>query len=155
MDDNNSVIDGELVPAGSASGPAAANQADIALEMERLIKGHMASLDRLKDELEKHRGLLDAILENDLTYQEHAAQAKEAAKVKTATKRQILKQPQAADLDNKIKSIRSQIKETQGALSDYLREYQRISGLSEIEGEDGEIRQIVYTAKLVKRSSLN
>ena len=38
-------------------------------------------------------------------------------------------------------------------LSDYLREYQRLSGSNEIEGEDGELREIVYTAKLVKKSA--
>lgn len=129
------------------------NQADIALEMESLIKSHVVSIERLKGELDKNKSMLDAIFENDPTYKDHSEKAKEAAKVKTGTKQQILKQPQAADLDNKVKSIRSQIKETQGALSDYLREYQRISGLTEIEGEDGEIREIIYTAKLVKRAS--
>ena len=37
-------------------------------------------------------------------------------------------------------------------LSDYLREYQRLSGSNEIEGEDGELRTIVYVAKLVRKS---
>lgn len=151
MDNSDQVIDGELVSSAASASPA--NQADIALEMERLIKSHVASIERLKDELDKNKSMLDAIFENDPTYKDHSEKAKEAAKVKSGTKLQILKQPQAADLDSKVKSMRSQIKETQGALSDYLREYQRISGLTEIEGEDGEIREIIYTAKLVKRSS--
>jgi len=45
------------------------------------------------------------------------------------------------------------LKDLQNALSDYLREYQRLSGSNEIEGDDGEVREIVYVAKLVKRTS--
>lgn len=96
---------------------------------------------------------MDGILDNDSTYQEHSEAAKEAAKVKAATKQQILKQPQAADLAEKVRSIRSQIKENKASLSDYLREFQRMSGINEIEGSDGEIREIVFTAKLVNKSS--
>ena len=64
-----------------------------------------------------------------------------------------MKRPDVAALAGKLKSLKSEKKELQEGLSDYLREYQRLSGSNEIEGEDGEIRQIVYVAKLVKKSS--
>ena len=48
--------------------------------------------------------------------------------------------------------MKSEQSELKTGLSDYLREYQRLSGSNEIEGEDGEVREIVYVAKLVKKS---
>src|SRR5258708_391260 len=127
------------------------NQAEVLISMEGMIKNHISAIDKLQEEYKKLKEMLDDIFASDATYQQHLEQAKETIKIKNATKQQILKQPQAADLDSKIKSLRSQIKENQASLSDYLGEYQRLSGVNEIEGEDGQVREIVYTAKLVKR----
>ena len=139
MDDQNSLPDQPVE-----------NQASILLNLESMIKTHISSLDNLQDELSKAKGLLDDIFANDEVYQKHDKDAKEAIKVRTATKQQLLKQPQAADLNVKIKSYRSQIAETQSALSDYLGEFQRISGVDEIEDEAGEMHKIVYVAKLIR-----
>lgn len=129
------------------------DEASVVLNMESMIKTLISTQEKLQDELGKCQDLLDAIFENDATYKDHSEKAKEAAKVKSATKQQILKQPQAADLANKVKTLKSELKENRASLSDYLREFQRMSGISEIEGHDGEIREIIYTAKLVKRSA--
>lgn len=133
--------------------PGAPNS-EILISMESLIKGHIATIDKLSDEAKKHKEMLDDIFSNDPTFQEHDKAAKEAGKVKQNTKAQILKQPQAADLDKKIKDLKSELKENEASLSDYLQEYARLSGVNEIEGDDGEVREIVYTAKLIKRSSI-
>ncbi|MCL5409330.1 MAG: hypothetical protein M1607_00540 [Patescibacteria group bacterium] len=145
-------MDEDSVAANASDNPINQdNRASIVLDLERLIKSHLTNIDQLRDELEKQQGLLDDIFNNDATYKEHTEQAKEAARVKSATKQQILKQPQAADLSNRVKTLKSELKELQGALSDYLQEYRRMSGASEIEDDNGEVREIVYTAKLVRR----
>lgn len=123
----------------------------VMFNMEALIKGHIATNDKLKEEVKKHKEMLDDIFANDPTYQEHNKAAKESNKIKAGTKSQILKQPQAAELDKKIKEMKQELKEGQGSLSDYLQEYARMSGVNEIEGEDGEVREIVYSAKLIKK----
>ncbi len=63
-----------------------------------------------------------------------------------------MKQPHVADVANKLKTLKSERAELEDGLSDYLREYQRLSGSNEIEGDDGQVRQIVYVAKLVRKS---
>ncbi|MDO8570237.1 MAG: hypothetical protein Q7R97_01470 [Candidatus Daviesbacteria bacterium] len=128
------------------------DEASVIINMESMIKSLISSNDRLREEMDLAKGMLDSILDNDPTYKEHSDLAKEAAKVKSQTKREILKQPQAGELANKVQSLRSQIKENKASMSDYLREYQRMSGVNEIEGEDGEIREIVFTAKLISKS---
>lgn len=140
------VIDGEVVADGEQNG------GQILVNMEAMIKNYVAAIDKLNTEAKKLKEMLDDIFNNDPTFQQHSEAAKEAAKKKGQTKAEILKRPQAKELDDKIRTLKSEAKESQGALSDYLQEYQRMSGVDEIEGEDGEVRQIVYTAKLVKKS---
>ena len=139
-------------PQTAAEKPAE-NDAVLLLRIEEIIKTHMSQIDTLQEDITKRKDMLNDIFTNDETYQEHDKIAKEAAKVRTGTKQQIMKRPDAADLSNQLKSLKSEQKELKEGLSDYLREYQRLSGSNEIEGEDGELREIVYTAKLVKKSA--
>ncbi|MBI2019743.1 hypothetical protein HYS95_03710 [Candidatus Daviesbacteria bacterium] len=129
------------------------NDAVLLVKIEEMIKTHTSQIDSLAEEIGKHKDMLEDIFVNDETYQEHEKLAKEAARIKANTKKEIMKRADAADLNNKLKSLKSEQKELKQGLSDYLREYQRLSGSNQIEGEDGEIREIVFTAKLVKRSS--
>ncbi len=126
---------------------------DILGEIESMIKGHIRTIDSHKEEIKKHKEMLNSALAGDATYKLHEEEAKKASKQKAATKMQILKLPANDNLVKKVRELTSQLRETQNALSDYLREYQRLSGANEIEGEDGEVREIVYVAKLVKRPS--
>ena len=132
--------------------PASGNAAQVLLDMEQLIKTNVGNIDRGKAELKKLREMLSSALENDETYRLHNEEAKKAAKQKSATKTQIMQQSQNKQLAEKVKDIAAQIKEADGALSDYLREYGRMSGANEIETDDGQIREIVYIAKLIKKS---
>jgi len=128
------------------------NAAQVLLDLETLIKTHIANLDKGKAELKQQREMLSSILDNDETYRLHNDEAKKAAKTKAQTKYQLMQLPQNKQLAEKVRSIAAEIKEQDGALSDYLREYQRMSGATEIETDDGVIREIVYVAKLVKKS---
>jgi hypothetical protein len=146
------VTEGEIVEEAPAT-QSDSDQATVLLSLENLIKNHIASIDKLKDEVKKQRQMLEDSFMNDAVYQEHLRLAKEAIKVKSATRLQITSQPQNIMLSNKIKSMTTELKDKQFALSDYLLEYQRLTGINEIEGEDGELREIVNTAKVVKRAS--
>ncbi len=147
MDDNTPT------EANDAEAPVSAiSKSEVLLNMESMIKTHIASIDKFQEEYRKHKEMLDDIFANDPTYQDHLKKANEASKVKNETKKQVLRQPQAADLDKKVRDLKAEIKETEASLSDYLQEYARMSGTNEIEGEDGEVREIVYSAKLVRRA---
>lgn len=132
-----------------------ASQAEVLMNMEGLVKNHISAIRKLKEEISKQKEMLDDILANDPTYQEHLSTASDASKVKNATKAEVLKQPQAAELDKKIKEMRLEMKENQGSLSDYLSEYARMSGLTEIEDDEGNMMQIVFTAKVIQLRLFN
>lgn len=128
------------------------NQVDVIMNLENLIKSHITGVDSRKTELKKNKEMVEDILNNDSTYKLHCEEAKKAAKVKSQTKHQIMQQPNARALGEKVKELSTEIKEMNQALSDYLREFQRMTGTNEIEGEDGEMREIVYVAKLIKKT---
>lgn len=130
-----------------------AGGADILLNLEQLIKTHITNIEKLKEDLKIKNEMLNDILGNDEIYQKHDEAVKTAVKLKIAAKQQILKLPQAAALNSEVKEMKTGLKELNEALSDYLREYGRLAGVNEIEGEDGEMREIVYSAKLVKKTA--
>ena len=87
------------------------NSADVLLNLESLVKSHITSIDKLKIEQKKQKEMLEDIFLNDPTYKQHLDKAKEAAKVKAATKAQIMKRSDVYQLSEKIKDIHLQLKE--------------------------------------------
>lgn len=129
------------------------NGATVLLELEATIKNHIALIDKNKTELKKQREMLESALLNDETYRLHTEEAKKAAKTKALTKYQIMQMPENKVLADKVRDLGAQTRELNSALSDYLREYMRMSGTNEIETDEGEVCEIIYVAKLVKKTS--
>ena len=127
------------------------NLASNLISIESLIKSHDLRLDTLTKELRIQKDMLDGILDNNEEYRLTATEASKQAKLKTIAKQKVLKSPESMALVEKIKDYQAQIKELKVALSDYLSQYVTISGSNQIEGSDGVLRTIVYTAKLVKK----
>lgn len=155
MDDSVSnqdlVQEGEIVTSDVAPEPQN-GEAVVLLNLESLIKGNISQIEKLGDEIKKQNEMLTNVFENDPTYVQHSEAAKEAARIKGNTKKEIMKRPDVSHLAEKVKGQKSELKELKESLSSYLQEFQRLSGLNEIEGEDGSVRQIVYSAKLIKVS---
>jgi len=132
-----------------------ANSKDLAsnlISIESLVNSHDTRLETLSRELRTHKEMLDSILDNDEEYRLSATEASKYSKLKTLAKQKVFKDPQSLSLVEKIKDYQAQIKELKVALSDYLAQYVTLSGSNQIEGSDGILRQIVYTAKLVKKT---
>lgn len=138
---------------GAPTEETANNQVEVLQNLEQLIKHHIKQIDDLKIQAKKHKEMLDDIFLNDATYQEHDKKAKEAARVRSMTKSQLMKRTDVYDLAEKIKEMKTQSKELQTALTDYVREYQRLTGVNEIEDEKGALMEIVYSVRLVRKPS--
>ncbi|HVZ58878.1 MAG TPA: hypothetical protein VG935_03965 [Patescibacteria group bacterium] len=137
-----------IVKDSNATGDAA-----VLLNLEEMIKNYIESLDKLRLEKKKIAEMLEDSFVNNPVYRENAEKAKEALKVKNTTRQQIASQPSVIALSQKVKGLNADIKERQVALSDYLLEYQRLSGANEIEDSEGQIREIINSAKLIKRTA--
>lgn len=156
MDDTQRALDGEIIE--DAINPVVATPKDdtagVLISLDQLIKSTIDSLDKARDELKQHRQMLEDVFINDETFRKHAEAAKEAAKIKGRTRQEILKRPAVAKLADKVKSLSTEMKEKKMSLSEYLLEYQRMAGVNEIEGNDGETREIVNEAHVVKKAKV-
>lgn len=123
--------------------------------IETSIKMNITKIERLKEDAKPLKEMMTSFLDGDEVYAQLTEVAKEASTKKGARRRELLSTENGQELNNKINSIKEDMKEAQDALSHSLREFQRMTGLNEFEGEDGELRQIVYTAKLVRKTNLN
>lgn len=121
--------------------------------IENLIKTHVTHIETVKTELGKQVESFNDVCANDKAFKELLDQGKELNKKKAEAKQNILKSPANASLNQKIKDMRQELKELKNALSNYLQQYQKIADTDQIESEDGEVRQIVYSAHLVKLSA--
>lgn len=153
MDDQNlqpTQVDAEVIETPEIT---TTNNSDVLLSLDTMIKSHIKSIDTLTAELKKKREMLEDSFQNDPVFREHSEQAKKAAQTTAETKAQISKQPQVMQLTKNVKDVAAELKALKAELSDYLLEFQRLSGATMIEGDDGDIREITLEAKLVKRSS--
>lgn len=137
---------------GSATDTPVQGQVDELLVIESSIKNHIRMLEELQNNLKLQKEMLKSYLDNDDTYTKAVEAAKKANGLKNQAKKVLLSAPEGAELNEKVRSLNEQKKELTEAFSYYLREYQRITGLNHFEDDDGEVREIVYIAKLVKRN---
>jgi len=121
------------------------------MRLENLINGNILDLEQLQSSLKEQNAMLKDAFENDAEYSEVSKKAQEVQKLKKAVKDRIIKDPGVALLNEKVTDLRSEVKETQQALSDYLTQYYQESGMRQITGTDGEVREMVTSVRLVKR----
>lgn len=124
---------------------------DSLYSIEAAIRERSKRLAEMKDKQKKLHEMLTSYLENSDEYREAAKAAKDASAKKSSIKQQLLQKPEAQDLPEKLQEMRDEKKELEESLSYYLSEFSKLTGTNEFEDE-GELKQIVYVAKLVKRS---
>jgi len=121
------------------------------MRLENLINGNLMDLEQLQSSLKEQNAMLKDAFENDAEYSKVSEKAREVQKLKKAVKDRIIKDPGVALLDEKVTELRTGVKETQQALSDYLTQYYQESGMRQITGIDGEVREMVTSVRLVKK----
>lgn len=122
--------------------------ADTIIALEELIKSHVKIIMELKEEKRQKLDMLNDSYKGDSAYKDLDENAKAARKKAQELKKQILATKQ--HLSNEIDELKSDLKEKQAALSEYLLEYKRISGFTQLELFDGVVGEIVLSAKLIR-----
>jgi len=129
------------------------NKAQTLLTIESMINNTNSRLETLSKEIKEHKSMLGSILENSDEYQQLQEEVQKQSKLRNIAKQKVLTNQAASKAMEDIKDLQLQIKEAKTALSDYLAQFVNLSGTNQIEGPDGVLRQIVYTAKLVKNKN--
>ena len=121
------------------------------MRLENLINSHFTDLKKLQVSLKEQNGMLKDAFGNDSEYLAVQEKLREIQKIKKTVKDKIIHEPAITILNEKVADLRTEIKDTQAALSDYLQQYFQESGMRQITGTDGEIMEIVTMVKLVKK----
>lgn len=125
--------------------------AERVLSLENMINGYMLDLDKLQKNLKEQSSMLKDLFENDSEYKEADEKVKEATKSKKKVKDKLKENQSVALLESKVQDLKSEVKDVRQALSDYLYQYFRESGMTQITGSDGEIHELVASVRLVKK----
>jgi len=151
MDDNqqDGIQEGVILETEQNSQEA---DAIVITNLQNLINETLNKISAVAEEVKPLDEMINSVLENDEVYRKHVEAAKEASKVKNATKAQIMKRPDVSNIFSKIKEKKADLKEAKESLSEYLQEYARLTGQRQFETAEGQVQEIVYTAKLIKRS---
>jgi len=154
MDEDQIIEDAEVIleDDGTSTGVSAY---DTQISLEKSIKMKISQIDRLREDMKPVRDMISSFLENEESYQKVTELAKEAGRKKSEVKKSLMDTTNGKELNAKLVAKKEEMKDAQDALTNYLTEYSALTGAKQIEGDDGEMRQIVFTAKLVRRTNLN
>lgn len=107
------------------------------IELKDMILSTLDAVDRMKTERKNLKEMLTASLINDEDYRLAKSIVEEAKKKLILRKNQVLDTKAGKQLSEKHKDAGTELRELTEALSEYLREYVRISGENEIEDNQG------------------
>ena len=124
---------------------------DERLSIEQMIKNYMGDIVKIREKLKTQKDMFKSSFEGDKEFSDVDAEHKAITRKKTVAKQRIVKSDAVSAVGMKIKEIQEEMKEAQQALSDYLNRYIQVSNSTEFMGPDGEVHQIVRSAKLVKK----
>ncbi len=148
--------DGNSVVSENPSDPMnAPGEFNYLQNLQAQININIAKIDRLKEDMQPVKEMIDDFLNNDPEYMELTKKAKEAATEKGARKKELMQHPNAKVMDEKLRKFKEEQNEANQMISQLLDEYRKTTGANEFEGPDGELRTIVTVAKLVRKTNLN
>lgn len=116
------------------------------------IKKRLKIISDLQQDLNKVKALLDESLDSDMTYQEAKEHLK---KIKSETSQRttaVLESPAIKAMQEEMKQIRKDISENKEILAQVLADYYKDSGMLEIEDEEGNVKRIKFSVKLVSQN---
>lgn len=116
------------------------------------INSIFAEINELKEQLKLENEMLNSYLNGSPEYVAAAKSATAASKEKSGIKNKLIQAPAGAEVANKVTQLKERLKMLGDTLSEALQVYQKATGQNSFEAEDGEVRQIVFIAKLVKRN---
>jgi DNA repair exonuclease SbcCD ATPase subunit len=123
------------------------------VELTALINRYESDMKKMRDNLKIQSGMLRDAVEGDAGFHELDVQSKDIHKKKNEIKQKTMKTQAMEAVVAKIEEYKSEMKDAKEMLSGYLEEYQRVAGTNIIEGENGEIKEIVPQYRLVKRNN--
>lgn len=118
--------------------------------LQELTINNSNTISVLKEQIKTTTEMVTEALEASEAYRQTKEEIKEKQRILNQTKASITQQPSISAQVDALKNLRQELKEKKAEISDYAMEVFRMTGANEFE-KDGEIFDIVTSAKLVKR----
>lgn len=128
------------------------NKADVILSMEEMIGSAVQRIGTLKDDIKAKRDNLNSALLADSSYADAESAIKEQQQIKKTAKERIMAVPSVSRMADELKALQADKKELNSSLSDYLLEYNRMTGATQLAFFGSEEYLIVKSAKVKKYS---
>lgn len=122
------------------------------LGVAELIKRYMGDIEKTKAQLKEQKQMYKDAFEGDKEYHDENEKVKEINRKKKAIQDRLVKTPAMEAVTSKVKNLTEELKDMQVALSGYIQEHIRQTGQTMIEGNDGEMYEMVPVYKLRKKS---
>lgn len=154
MNDKQNVVDGQIVEDVNSDSESSVQDEDsstVVASLDEMIRLNFKRLNDLSAEQKTLKQIMDDALENSEIYKEVSEKTKTAILEKTSLRKTLLTTPEMISALNKMKDLATEIREKKTSLSDYILEFQRISGANEIDLGNGKIMQIENSAKLIRK----
>jgi hypothetical protein len=113
-----------------------------------IVRRRLVILEKAKKEIMTLKEMYNDIFVNDAGYNAADKIVKEVTKKRKDVTAQLARQPQAVELNGKIKDLKEHIKENEDALSTELMEYYKTAGVTEIEDENGNVQEFTITIRI-------
>lgn len=118
--------------------------------LRNLALSHMESIKKLDKDIKQTNEMINDTLVGNSTYHESNEKVKEVTKKRKQVREQIMSSQEMIALATKRHDLKKELAEKKSALSDYLIEFERLSGKDVIENLSGEQLSIFKTATVVK-----
>lgn len=118
--------------------------------LHNLIQRKLETMDELSKQIKEADEIIKGALEDNAAYTQADEKAKEAAKHRSQVRAQVMDTPEMKNYAGKRKSLKGQMAEDKETLSEYLIDYERLSGANVIETAKGVQLEIFKTATVAK-----
>lgn len=119
------------------------------MENEQINK-RLKIISDITEEIRKIKSVYEESLENDPFYQEVQEKEKKLKEETQEKKAKVKAAPTIKNMDDEIKKLKNDLKEHKEALAQELADYYKESGSLQILDEDGNMKRIIFSVKLIK-----
>ena len=147
----------ELVPPEEIKAQAQEqiNQARALLDLEQSIKTYYQGAQSKREEMKQHKEMVADAYANDKTLAESEEKMKALKMEANKVRDQISATSAVIEAKQKLRELSEEVKELEKTLSKFLLQYKDLAQTNQIMVREGEMYQIVQSAKLVKQSALS
>lgn len=121
------------------------------LELESMIKRYLDEVDKIKDQIKTQKEMYDQSIENDASFSQEDAKAKEAKKIVAGIREKIMKQPAVVEAVARMKELKEEVRDVQDTISALAEQYQEVAHTNQIVKDDGEVLEIIKKYSVRKK----